>query len=74
MSETNYNSINLNNQYNLFSLNEKMGYSKFNGIIIDNSDNKINKKIFFKYSPLVDPIKYMIGKYCWYLDKLDNYM
>ena len=21
------------------------------------------KKIFFKYSPLVDPIKYMIGKY-----------
>ena len=63
LSETNYNSINLNNQYNLFSLNEKVGYSKFNGIIIDNSDNKINKKIFFKYSPLVDPIKYMIGKY-----------
>ena len=63
LSETNYNSINLNNQYNLFSLNEKMGYSKFNGIIVDNSNNKINKKIFFKYSPLVDPIKYMIGKY-----------
>lgn len=62
-NETNYNSINLNNVYKLETLTEKIGYSKFNGIIVDSSNNKINKKIFFKYSPLVDPTKYMIGKY-----------
>ena len=62
-NETNYNSINLNNVYKLETLTEKIGYSKFNGIIVDSSNNNINKKIFFKYSPLVDPTKYMIGKY-----------
>ena len=31
--------------------------------IIYYSDNIYNKEVFFKYSPLVDPIKYMIGKY-----------
>ena len=62
-NETNYNSINLNNVYKLETLTEKLGYSKFNGIIVDDSNNIINKKIFFKYSPLIDPTKYMIGKY-----------
>ena len=62
-NETNYNSINLNNVYKLETLTEKLGYSKFNGIIVDDSNNNINKKIFFKYSPLIDPTKYMIGKY-----------
>jgi hypothetical protein len=63
LNENNYNSINLNNNYKLSSITEKLGYSKFNGTIIDDSNNIITKKIFFKYGPLVDPIKYMIGKY-----------
>ena len=41
-----------------------MSYSKFKGIITDNCNNNINKTIFFKYSPLIDATKYMIGKYC----------
>ena len=63
LNETNYNSINLNNFYKLDSIKEKVGYSMFNGTIIDNSDNITDKKIFIKYSPLIDPVKYMIGKY-----------
>ena len=63
LNENNYNSINLNNNYKLSSITEKLGYSKFNGTIIDDSNNIITKKIFFKYGPLIDPIKYMIGKY-----------
>ena len=63
LNENNYNSINLNNNYKLNSITEKLSYSKFNGTIIDDSNNLINKKIFFKYSPIVDPIKYMLGKY-----------
>tara|TARA_B110000261_G_scaffold164373_1_gene213614 strand:+ start:1581 stop:3491 length:1911 start_codon:yes stop_codon:yes gene_type:complete len=63
LNDTNFNSINLNNKYKLQSITEKLDYSKFNGTIIDSCDNVITKKIFFKYSPLLDPIKYMIGKF-----------
>ena len=63
LNESNYNNINLNNKYRLTDVNEKNSYSKFNCIISDNSDNVYTKEVFFKYSPLVDPIKYMIGKY-----------
>ena len=63
LNDTNFNSINLNNKYKLQSITEKLDYSKFNGTIIDSCDNVFTKKIFFKYSPLLDPIKYMIGKF-----------
>ena len=63
LNEKNYNSINLNNFYKLDSLKEKLEYSKFIGNIRDICDNKIEKKIFFKYGPMVDHIKYMIGKF-----------
>lgn len=75
LNENNYNSINLNNNFKLNTINEKLGYSKFNGTIIDDSNNVINRKIFFKYGPLVDPIKYMLGKYednIFELPKFDN--
>ena len=63
LNDNNYNSINLNNNYKLNSISEKLGYSKFIGTVADDSNNMITKKIFFKYGPLVDPIKYMLGKY-----------
>ncbi len=63
LNEKNYNSINLNNFYKLNSLSKKLDYSKFLGNIIDCCNNKIEKKIFFKYGPMVDPVKYMIGKF-----------
>ena len=63
LNEKNYNSINLNNFNKLDSLKEKLEYSKFIGNISDICNNKIEKKIFFKYGPMVDPIKYMIGKF-----------
>jgi hypothetical protein len=77
LNETNYNSINLNNDYKLDSIKEKIGYSIFNGTIVDNSDNITDKKIFIKFSPLIDPVKFMIGKYdnCYNildLPKLEN--
>ena len=74
LNDTNYNSINLNNKYKLHELKNKINYSKFDGVIIDDSNNKIEKKIFFKYSPIIDPIKYMIGKYdsCYNILDLPN--
>jgi len=34
-----------------------------NNTIVDNHNEKIEKQIFFKYAPLLDPCHYMIGKY-----------
>jgi hypothetical protein len=63
LTETNYNKINLDNTLTLFSIHEKCNDNNYKGIVVDNSLNKHDKDIFFKYSPLLDPVKYMIGKY-----------
>ena len=61
ISQTNYNSINLNTYYRLQNVinNENI----LTGILVDNKENIHKKNIFCKFSPLLDPIKYMIGKY-----------
>ena len=63
LNENNFNSINLNNKWELSSLeihkntNEKIG-------VIKNIEGESKKvPVFFKYSPLVDPIRYLVGKY-----------
>ena len=63
LNKNNFNSINLQNNYYLNSLIKKNSYNKFDATLIDNSGNKIVKEIFFKYSPLIDPVKYLLGKY-----------
>ena len=63
LNSSNYNAINLNNKYKLELILEKINYNKFLATIKDICNNKFNKEVFVKYSPLVDPVKYMIGKY-----------
>lgn len=63
LNSSNYNAINLNNKYKLEAILEKINYNKFLATVTDICDNKVNKEVFIKYSPLVDPVKYMIGKY-----------
>ena len=66
LSETNYNSINLNNKWYISNIGEKMGEfsNVYNGTIKNLDTNKVkHKPIFFKLAPLLDPYKYMIGKY-----------
>jgi len=62
LNDTNYNSINLNNN-SIKSIDNKINENKYTATIIDNSDNDIVKDLFFKYSPLLDPVKYLTGKY-----------
>tara|TARA_B100001769_G_scaffold138267_2_gene108176 strand:+ start:1262 stop:2953 length:1692 start_codon:yes stop_codon:yes gene_type:complete len=62
LNTSNYNSINLNN-YNIINIFDKESENKYLGNVLDHSNNIINKKIFFKYSPLLDPAKYITGKY-----------
>jgi hypothetical protein len=63
LNVNNYNAINLNNNYRLENIVEKLSYNKFIGEICDICNNKSSKDIFIKFSPLIDPVKYMLGKY-----------
>jgi len=54
MNDQNYNSICLNHRYHIVDLDT----------VLDTNDISISTKpIFIKYSPLLDPVRYMIGKY-----------
>ena len=54
LNENNYNKIALTHKYYISTLNE----------VYTNEDNTIlQKPIFIKFGPLLDPIRYMIGKY-----------
>ena len=59
LNHTNYNSISLNHKYYIQDLKT----------IVDlKTGNIINKNVFVKFSPILDPIRYMIGKY----EKIDK--
>ena len=53
LSKKNYNTIQLNHQKHFMNTQ----------IVIDMSGIEYEKDIFFKYSPLLDPLRYMVGKY-----------
>jgi len=54
MNEKNYDRIAFNNKYHIKDLNS----------VIDSETNTILKRsIFIKHSPLLDPLRFMIGKY-----------
>jgi len=62
LNDTNYNNINLNNRYHVSHFIQKESDNKYMcHIKSDTQQSKVSS--FLKYSPLVDPIKYMAGKY-----------
>ena len=63
LNNKNYNSINLNNQSALFSIKNKITENIYDGTVKNENGKIENKQIFFKFSPLLDPFKYMAGKY-----------
>ena len=63
LSPSNYNSINLKQSYSLNNIIQKYDENTFQCKVKDNYGNTHTKDVFFKYSPLIDPVKYMIGKY-----------
>jgi hypothetical protein len=72
LNETNYNSINLNNKWSIMELTDgnnphgKMGYWKnmHKCITKDITNTKTQESnVFFKMAPLLNPFKYLTGKY-----------
>lgn len=63
LTESNYNNINLNNVLSIYNILEKQNENIYNSEIINIKGEKQIKPVFFKLSPLLDPVKYMVGKY-----------
>ena len=54
LDESNYNRISLNHAHHLVDMNTVVGL---------NTKDVVSRPVFIKYSPLLDPIRYMVGKY-----------
>ena len=63
LNDKNYNSINLNNKFMLTSITKKITENVFEGAICGDDDKVVSKQIFFKLCYLLDPFKYLAGKY-----------
>jgi len=66
LNESNYNSINLNHDNYLVDIKNNVLENKniYNCVVQNiNTNKKIKKHIFFKMAPLLDPFKFLIGKY-----------
>jgi hypothetical protein len=53
LTESNYDKITLNQKYGI----------RESSLVDRETGEKVDKPIFFKFAPLLDPIRYMIGKY-----------
>ena len=66
LNESNFNSINLNNKWFIKNIKHKVKDQRnlFRCFIKNNDTNEIKEKnIFIKLAPLIDPFKYLVGKY-----------
>ena len=63
LDETNYNRIGLNNKLQIVDMNT---------VLNTDTDSLTKKPVFIKYSPLLDPARYMVGKYENIRDKMHN--
>jgi hypothetical protein len=68
LNETNYNNINLNHKWCISNIKNDDKHDANNNLYnctiknVNNAKTK-EKEVFFKMAPLLDPYKYLIGKY-----------
>ena len=63
LEDNNYNKINLNPKYSINLIQETENNNNFTLSCQDENSNTHIYKSFFKFSPLIDPVKFMVGKY-----------
>ena len=64
LNKKNYKNVNFNSAFALTKIKEKINYNKY-VIEVENTltNVKNDKHCYCKFAPLIDPIKYMMGKY-----------
>ncbi len=63
LNDSNRNTINLNNKWEIISIIKKVTDKSYECLVADTKGNKKKANIFFKFASLLDPLKYLIGKY-----------
>jgi hypothetical protein len=64
LNDTNYNSVNLNHSWHVTNVSSKIQNNLYQCTIKNGESNNTKQKpVFFKSAPLLDPFKYMVGKY-----------
>ena len=64
LTNNNYTNFNINYPNYLTDILEKENYNKYKCILSNNnSENTYQQKVFFKFGPLLDPIKFICDKY-----------
>lgn len=63
LTDSNHNSINLNHKYTITKIVSSESQNKCTALVVDEEGKVSEKNVFFKLSPLLDPIKYLVGKY-----------
>ena len=62
LNETNYNNVNFNHTHYIENVTKKLDENMYK-CVISHKGKKRDEKVFFKFAPLIDPVKVMIGKY-----------
>jgi hypothetical protein len=63
LNASNWNNINLNQRNRIIKIEEKLNNNKFRCTVEKPGGIITEQTLFFKFSPLLDPTKFMIGKY-----------
>ena len=72
LNDSNFRSTTLNFPYLFNSIKEAIQDDHRIKLTCDNSSKQIINDVFVKYSPLLDPIRYLVGKYDTSSDSLKN--
>jgi len=70
LNDRNCDKVTLNNHYSMNAITTMHDTNSCSAIVVDPSGASRDAEVFFKYSPLLDPTKYLIGRY----DVSDNYL
>ena len=64
LNEANFNNIQLNEQFKINRIKKRTEHNIFTCDLHNTKDNTISTKdMFVKFAPIIDPTKYLIGKY-----------
>tara|TARA_B100001287_G_scaffold252516_1_gene234543 strand:- start:1610 stop:3376 length:1767 start_codon:yes stop_codon:yes gene_type:complete len=63
LTESNFNNVTLNNRWLIKNIKNDSGKKLYECTLQDSSNNETTKDVFFKCSPLLDPLKFILGKY-----------
>jgi hypothetical protein len=63
LNDSNYNTINLNHKFHLYSVKKEIEQPNLFNCILKKENDLFERDVFFKITPLLDPIRFLVGKF-----------